>query len=278
MNLSILQTPQFKIRKSASHVVLDIRLREGVSATSIIGRQLAPIHVRLAAEQRLHQLYIKSSNGCKRGNCSDTPPSSLYITLRYLNGKWSIVCDAHERKLGLCGLPLQDHFAKQLQGALREATTLHNGARCLAIHIAFSMGDSDTHANTLLLDPQKKHAWRFEPLGDFVNGFRSSVLPNIYDLQHAIELGLRNILHQIGYRYRGEISPYSPFQDDNPELCYLWTTWVEFLVALNPTIPPNKLAKYLEYRYKQSILLGRSRKHMILLFAHYLHELLKYTT
>ena len=274
MNIRVLETTQFYIRHSRSHEVLDVRLREGVSHSTLLKRPLAPISVRLAAEQRLHELYIESSTACRRGRCSVTPISSLYISVRYGNGHWNIVCDPQEKQLGLCGTPPLDYFARQLRLALREASKLHEGGRCIAIHIALSLGNTETHANTLLLDTKTKHAWRFEPLGNFVYGFRSSLLPNLTQLHHIIEISLRDILTIIGYRYKGELSTSSPFQDDNPDLCYLWTTWVEFLAALNPQIPPLKLGKYLDYRYGHSIVKGRSRRQMILLFSHYLQDLL----
>lgn len=272
-------TPHFEIRKSRhSSRLQDLRLRRSVSPSQILRQPLAPVSVRLAAEQKLHRLYLASSRSCRSGRCSRTPITSLFITLRYsehgsihsYNGTWQLQCDAQELQLGLCGNPVVHHLSEKLHAAIRESRLLHTGDRCLGIHIAWtfeSPNGVDTHANTLLVNARSHQAWLFEPQGRIRNGFR---LVAIDALENQIHTTLREALRGSGYQYRNYLTESCNFQNDNLELCYLWTTWIELLVVLNPSLTPTKLAEYLRYRYRRLSEPGQSRREMITMFAHYL--------
>ncbi len=271
-----LDTPNFSVRKSKfskkNGELYDIRFTgnstSGLRKFNTINDM---INTRVQAENKLHSIYLASARGCSYGNCSKYPITSIYLNFKYHHHQWSLQCDNDEFKVGLCGEPILHYAAEQLSGAIREAKLLHENSCCLAIHLGLTFTDTfekHTHANTLLINTNCRTISHFEPQGK-LNFFQVSAKES---LQSSVINTLTKISKEIGYQYKGYMTPSCNFQDDNPEFCYLWTTWVELLAVLNPWLIPKTISKYLEYRYKK-LRVRNSRGELVVLFAMYLREL-----
>ncbi len=268
-----LETNSFGIDTShySKNDIFDIRCHSPQTLSNYWGPgELA--RIRVSAEKYLHRIYLTSAQACFHGSCSKYPITSLYLTLKYEGGTWRLVCQAEELEVGLCGNPVIHYASQQLEGAIKEAKRLHENSCCLAIHLALTLIDgynNTTHANTLLVNPKCHTIHHFEPLGrlDFP-------VSQSGQLQHVLKSSLSKMSGKLGYRYAGYLTPYCNFQDDNPEYCYLWTTWIELLAILNPWQIPANLGKYLEYRYRK-LRTRSSRGEQALMFACYLKEIIK---
>lgn len=266
-----LDKPPFEIRKSrfqSRNSIYDVRLQRGGVAPRI---RHCPRSVRIIAERSLHSLYKRSSSACRSGKCSTTSITSVFITVKQSGGNWTFSCNGSELRLGLCGNPIIHNLAEQLQAAIRESKLLHPSSKGIGIHIAWTfipdVGPVSTHANTFLFEASTKQTWLFEPQGTIE---RMGGIPNAIGLKQTIQSSLTDVSKRIGYRYNGYLTPDCNFQDDNQELCYLWTTWLEFLVVLNPTCKIRELAEYIQYRYTSFHRRGISRRHIVTQFTHYL--------
>ena len=258
-------------KRNGKQVIFDIRNRLGRDTTSKFNSIKELTNIRIVAEDSLHRLYLKSARACRLGSCSKYPITSLYLTFRCNNGHWELVCERDELKVGLCGNPIIHYATSQLDSAIREANRLHENSCCLAIHLTLTFIDdfsSSSHANTLLINKNCRTISHFEPQGKLTN----FSLPYISDLQKCLTRTLNNIANKLSYEYKGYLTPYCNFQDDNPEFCYIWTTWVELLAVLNPWLVPSIIGKYLETRYRR--LSNRSsRGYLAVMFAKYLREI-----
>lgn len=269
-----LSTKNFIIRKSrGKNGILDIRARNHINIDYTFNNFRDMANTRVMAENKLHTIYLNSARACSEGVCSKYPITSIYLTFRYNRGQWNLVCENDELAVGLCGNPIKHYAATQLDGAIRESKLLHQNACCLAIHLALTFIDGfnkDTHANTLLVNPKCMTISHFEPQGS-LNTFK---INNVLNLTNSLTNSLRAICKGIGYNYIGYLTPNCNFQDDNPEFCYLWTTWVELLAVLNPWVIPLNIGKYLRLRY-QKLKSRTSRGAQAITFAKYLREIIE---
>ena len=272
---SRLETDSFKIKESkfkSKHNQSIIDIRNINSSLNNFNSVNEMINTRIVAENKLHNLYLTSARQCDTGRCSSNPITSIYLTFRLNSSNWHLVCTDDDLNVGLCGNPILHYIAGQLSGAIREANLLHEKSCCLAIHLGLTFianNSVNSHANTLLINPKARSISHFEPQGKIIN-FQ---LPYTNKLQTAIINTLQSISKENGYKYTGYISPNCNFQDDNPEWCYLWTTWLELLVILNPWVIPKNIGNYLEYRYKR-LISRSSRGNQVVMFAKYLRELI----
>ena len=270
-----LTTENFFIRKSSFQKktggIYDIRLNTDSGVLRKFNSVSDIINTRVTAENKLHDLYLNSAKKCHNGNCARYSVTSIYLNFRYNTNNWDLQCEKDEFNVGLCGDPILHYAAEQLSGAIREAKLLHENSCCLAVHLGLTFNDTfqkSTHANTLFVNTNCKTISHFEPQGKLIHFNISQVT----DLQYRVEDTLSKICKEIGYKYTGYMTPNCNFQDDNPEFCYLWTTWVELLAVLNPWIIPKNITKYLEYRYKK-LKSRSSRGELAVMFAMYLREI-----
>ena len=124
------------------------------------------------------------------------------------------------------------------------------------------------HANSLIVNTKCKRIGLFEPQG------RLAKFPvaNSWQLETELHRQLTSICKQLGYQFIGNISPQCDFQDDNQELCFLWTTWVELISVVNPWLTPQQIGSYLRHRYHK-LVKRPSRRQLALMFANYLREI-----
>lgn len=273
-----LDTRSFTVKDSSFNTVsgnqnisvLDIRLNPSSSHLTPLDTQSA-IKYRLSAERILHQLYLMAVN--KRNSASQVGPSinSVYMSLKYTYPNWRVFCDKEEQALGLCKQDIQASLVSQLRQAINLSKTLHQGSCCLPIHLSltlFSERGILNHANSLLINTKCKRIGLFEPLGR-ISKFR---LSQSQLLEYELHRCLSQLGKQLGYKFIGNITPQCNFQDDNSELCYLWTTWIEWLSVVNPWLTPAQIGYYLNHRY-QKLRQRPSRRYLALMFANYLKEI-----
>ena len=150
--------------------------------------------------------------------------------------------------MGYVKKPIIKFLGEQLHTSLNQGKLLFNNSCCIALHIGWTFyynNNKITHANTLLINPKCNESWLFEPQGTILN----------FDIpiENVLKKRIYNILFNINknnnINYKGYLTPKCNFQKDNYNLCYMWTTWLELLVVLNPYLTPNNIAKYLNYRY-----------------------------
>ena len=273
-----LETDNFKIQKSNYFVkissgninLLDIRKKKNKNIIGISDNDM--IYNRIQAEKILHKLYLRSSDKCQNYKCSNVPITSLYITMEYVDNQWKLVCDSDEKSLGLCTTPIISFLGDKLYDAIEESKLLFDNACCHAIHIAWTFyynNNKITHANTLLVNPKCNNSWLFEPQGSILN----------FNLQksNALKTKINQIFREINnlsnISYKGYLTPNYNFQKDNYNLCYMWTTWIELLVVLNPYLTPQNISKYLDYRYKK-LLKTQSLKKTMISFSIYIKEII----
>ena len=176
--------------------IFDIRNRTGIDTTPKFDSIDELTNIRILAENNLHQLYLKSAKACQLGSCSKYPITSLYLTFKYTNDNWQLVCEQDELNVGLCGNPIIHYASSQLAGAIKEALLLHENSCCLAIHLSLtfiSNFNRSSHANTLLINPNCKTISHFEPQGQLIN----FTLPAIHNLQATLKRSLKEISKKI---------------------------------------------------------------------------------
>jgi hypothetical protein len=266
----LIQDSSFKTQSGKKIIpVLDVRLRR---SASLLTPSTVPqaIQSRLSAEKKLHQMYLNAMQ--KRTGLNNRGPSvnSVYLSINYESGKWFVFCDAEEEYLGLCNHNIQRSLVNQLRKAIQNSRHLHQGSCCLPVHLSltlFTAGGNMNHANSLIVNTKCKRIGLFEPQG------RLAKFPvaNSWQLESELHRQLTSICRQLGYQFIGNISPQCDFQDDNQELCFLWTTWVELVSVVNPWLTPQQIGSYLKHRYRK-LVKRPSRRQLALMFANYLRE------
>ena len=105
-----------------------------------------------------------------------------------------------------------------------------------------------------------------------MGNIKKLVISNTDKLYNKIIGLLSNICKECGFKFKNYLTPDINLQDDNPDLCFMWTTWLELLILLNENITGSILAQYINFKYNKQ-LLRTSRKRQMILFANYLNEI-----
>ena len=272
----ILSTPNYNIKKTKFMInrlnrpILDIRKTNiNKNIYSLPKEQI--VLLRLDIEKKLHNIFLKTSQVCVKQKCSLHPINRLYINFIYNNKDWILNCDSDEISVGLCKYPVVNFLKSQLLVAILEADKLFPNSCCLPIHISWSFkyqGNIFHHATTLVVNNKCKTTILFDPLGTIVN----LPLIDIYKLKNNILKIINIVCESNDYKFKGYITPDINFQDDNPDMCFVWTSWLELLVVINPWLTTSELKNYLRYIYSKWVI-RQSRKLMITYFIDYLSEL-----
>lgn len=185
----------------------------------------------------------------------------LYLTYKQ-DTNWKLFCEEDSYSLGLCSInPL-----KQLSLELRTFKQLcGNTINILPIHINITIYNNTgkyTHANTLLIT--KNDAYLFEPLGSINRKFNY--------LQSKINHNLRYLCNENRLNFKGFFLPDCDFQIYDDDLCYLWTSWLEIHILLNPKNSIDRMRRYFRNEYK-NYLKQYSNKKMII-FDNYLNQII----
>jgi hypothetical protein len=196
---------------------------------------------------------------------------TIYLVFKYIQNKWILVCNYEERRVGLCNNPIQDFIGLTIKEIID--MPMYKVFNCIPIHINLEFIYSDilrlNHANTLLIFKSTGHGYLYEPYGKLNNiFFEYSSLPEL-----ELETIFRNIFSKLKLRYIGYLTPQFNFQLDNDSYCFLWTTWVELILLINPLIQEKKVINFFRKKY-YNIISETTTRMFILDFSKYLNSLL----
>lgn len=228
--------------------------------------------IRLLADkwlvQMLGQVYTMTHPHSQDPHVFDHMNPTLFIALNKSNHAWQAYCDRSSLQVGMCTSYPIPSWSKQLHLAFRSLKRMYPNARLLATHVNIEWYDHHeflgSHANTLILDVERKNAYLFDPRG------RADTA------KHALLHTLTQVVRRIGMTFKGYITPHADFQRSNEDLCFIWTTWVECLARWNPFISIDKLKKYLHHKertwLRASYMDSSAYRHFALAFSSYLQD------
>ena len=263
--LENLNTTRYRFKKHKNNIY-DVLPISNINNNSIINHIS---NVRLLAEEKFYEIFLLLSKYCQTNQCPLSCTTHLYLDLEYQADNWNFVCEKQTELVGLCSYPIRQFLTQKLARAIKDCNKLFTERRCLAIHVNLSLkvGQSEiVHANTLIIDKIQRKIWLFDPQGklNMIN------IPKISQLHRRLHQMLLLISNKNNYKYLGYFTPYLNCQQDDHDLCFLWTSWVELLVLINFNLKPLKLQSHLISQLQASY----NNKNFILGFYHYLNDFL----